>query len=261
VSEGLPIWQQDLATALPIVVPGLAALACCVLLMRQRQGDERIWWQDYTLLQAGGLGMACLLARAGGVSAALAAVPLAYGLEGALHQLALPDWRRRGVALVAVVVALVPTAPLTVMALVPHAAPRAAGPTPTLVAACNVAQGAATLAHAPKGLVLAPLDLGPELLLATPQAVLASGHHRGARGMHAALAAFMAPPAQAVAMLHAERVDTIALCPGGAEVALYARTAPQGLAAALVAGKAPAWAHPLPPASANSALRVWRVTP
>ena len=78
VAEGLPVWKQDWTTALQTVIPPLFALGACVALIRRKVGDERVWWQEYTLLLAGALVIAVLVTRAGAVAGAFAAVPLAW---------------------------------------------------------------------------------------------------------------------------------------------------------------------------------------
>ena len=133
---------------------------------------------------------------------------------------------------------------------------RSTAPQATRVAECDIAHNAAPLAAMGRLHLLAPLDLGPELLLATGDTVLASSHHRGAPAMRRAIDAFTAPLPAAHAIIATERIDVIVLCPGLAEPKLYASVAPQGLAARLLAGAPPPWLAPLPP---MGMLRGWRV--
>ncbi|HWU04539.1 MAG TPA: hypothetical protein VN222_17495 [Novosphingobium sp.] len=264
VAEGLPLWRQDAVTMVAILAPGLVALAACAGLVRASAGEERVWWQEYAALQAGALAVAVLVARAGAVSGALAAVPLAH---------AACRWLRPGKAGVAgrifagvvLACALAPAAPVALWGLVPRRAgvsgavlPVAAAEPAGPVADCHVMAGAQALAALPPGQVLAPLDVGPELLLASRMTVLATGHHRGARAMHDVIAAFMAPPDGARGVIARRKVAYVALCTNLAEVRRYAQLAPGGLAGQLLAGHAPGWLAPVPPAPGSS-LRVWRV--
>jgi len=231
---------------LQIVLPAAFALLACARLIRASAGEERVWWQEYTLLQAGALAVALMVARAGATSAALAAVPLAWQLGQWLAGLRQGRWA----AVPAMLLALVPAAPITLWGFV---APAQSGPR---VPACNIARGSRALAQGPRGLILAPMDMGPELLLHTPDDVLATGHHRGARGMKEAIVAFTSAPEAAHAILRANGVAYVALCPGLGEAEIYAHAAPQGFAADLLAGRAPGWLVPV----SDQGMLVWRVT-
>ncbi|NOW47858.1 hypothetical protein FHW96_004040 [Novosphingobium sp. SG751A] len=253
VAEGLPVWRQDWATALQTVVPPLFALFACVQLIRRSAGEERVWWQEYTLLLGGALGVALLVTRAGAVAGAFAAVPLAW-LVG--------EWlsaarRGRPIAVLGIVAAMVPSAPITVWGMVPHKVSGPAAPSAQRVSACEARRHAAVLNALPQGTILAPLDIGPDLLLGSRDSVLATGHHRGARGMHDVIAAFVAAPDQARGIIRANHIAYVALCPDLGEPQIYAREAPQGLAAQLLAGRVPSWL--VPAAARGDGLQVWRV--
>ncbi|MBB3954397.1 hypothetical protein [Novosphingobium sediminicola] len=253
VAEGLPVWRQDWATALQTVVPPLFALFACAGLIQRSAGEERVWWQEYTLILGGALGVAVLVTRAGAVAGAFSAVPLAW-LVG--------EWlsaARRGqrLAVLGIVAAMVPSAPITVWGMVPHKASSPTTTTAQRVSTCEARRHAAALNTLPQGTILAPLDIGPDLLLGSHDSVLATGHHRGARGMHDAIAAFVAPPDQARAIIRANHIAYVALCPDLGEPQIYAREAPHGLAADLLAGRAPSWLAPV--AADGEGLRIWRV--
>lgn len=253
VAEGLPVWRQDWTTALQTVIPPLFALGACAALIRRNSGEERVWWQEYAFIQAGALAIAVMVARAGAVAGALAAVPLAWLVAEGLCVLRQGrTWDRRWAAGLGILAALMPAAPITLYGLWPHGA--GAAPARPMTA-CDLRRHAAVLAGLPRGTILAPLDIGPDLLLATPDSVLATGHHRGARGMHDAIAAFTGAPDQALAIARANGIAYVALCPDLGEPQIYARAAPHGLAADLLAGRVPGW---LAPVSADGLL-VWRV--
>ena len=267
IAEGLPIWRQDAAMILQTLVPVLAGLwAAWRLALRGNRAMRRLW-RDYALATLAALAVAAMVARAGGAACAFAAVPLALLVN---HWLARA--RARGPALTklaavaGVVLVLAPALPLTLAAALPlgKIVPATRGvssgalavPSASKVSDCHIADNVAPLSALGPVNLLAPLDLGPELLLATPDTVLATSHHRGATAMRAVIDAFTAPEAQAYALVRHKAIAVVALCPGLAEPALYAHVAPHGLAAELLAGHPPAWLTPLP---ASGPMRYWRV--
>jgi hypothetical protein len=257
VPEGLPIWKQDWTTALQIAVPPLAGLLACFALMRVSVGDELVWWREYALLLGGALVIALALARAGAVAGAYAAVPLAWMVQQGLAGLRKGPLLQRLARGLGLVLALMPSAPIALYGLLPAPKLSAAPVLARSVADCRVAQGAAILAQQKRGVVLAPLDLGPDLLLATKHSVMATGHHRGAQAIHDNLLAFISPPDQARQVMRAYGVTYVALCPALATSQNYAAG---GLAQSLISGRAPAWLEPLPSVPGEG-LSVWRVRP
>lgn len=266
VGEGRPIWHQDPATALQIVVPMLIAIAATLRLAGQSQDWLRRWWQDYAVLLGASLVIALLVARAGAVAGALAAVPLGWQLKqwiaATRHQV---RPARRGLALAGILLALLPATPFTLATL---AAPsQARSSSPGLAAApgprassCRIPKAAAVLNALPQGDILAPLDIGPRLLLETRHTVVATGHHRAAPAMRAVIDAFTGTPQAARDMMRARGIDYLAFCPDLAEPGLYSRAAPNGLAAQLRAGQAPRWLDPVAMPTGVD-LKVWRVVP
>jgi hypothetical protein len=113
-------------------------------------------------------------------------------------------------------------------------------------AACEGEVGLSALGRVSPGTVFAPLDLSPNILLFTPNSVVGTSHHRNKAGMGAVIAGFMGSPDAARATLAGVDARYLAYCPGMNELDKYARAAPDGLAAALLAGRAPAWLKALP---------------
>ena len=118
---------------------------------------------------------------------------------------------------------------------------------PSGAGACLRADDIRPLATLPPQTVLAVSNLGPAILRYTPQRVLAGPYHRNVEGNLAAMRAMLAPPAEAEAIMRANKVGIVAFCPGNPETALLVREAVNGLAAALSAGDAPAWLRPVSP--------------
>ena len=264
ISEGLPIWRQDWTTALQIAVPGVFGLCAALRLARAAAPQDRQWWGEYAALLGASLLIAILIARAGAVCGALAAIPLGWQLgqwldrarqEGAAG--------KRVAALAGAMLAILPSAPITLYALVKPVGEARVGPSrpavgSSRVSSCDIPQAGRMLATMPRGNILAPLDIGPELLLATPDTVLASSHHRGARAMREVIDAFTLSPDAAHAIVRRRRIGYLALCPGLGEPAIYAKAAPDGLMAGLLEGRVPVWLAPVEGAR-DGRMLIWRV--
>lgn len=260
VAEGLPIWRQPLAEALQIVVPPVFAIVASLKLVATSRDWLRLWWIDYTILLCAALAIALLVSRAGAVAGALSAVPLGWQINRWLRSVRRQDHAgAKTLALAGLALALLPTLPLTLYGLV---APASAGATPGMessrVSDCRLDQAAPILAKLPKGEILAPLDIGPALLLDTPHGVVATGHHRAGQAMRQVIEAFTGSPETARAVIDRRNIAYIALCPDLNEPATYYRAAPQGFAVRLRDGQAPEWLEPVA-MPAGVGFRLWRV--
>lgn len=260
VDEGLAIWHQLPSKIVQITFPPLFALFALWRIMQAHHGRQRLIWRDYALVLIGAQAVALLVARAAGVSGAFTALPLAWLVQNWLERAhASPPLAKAG-WLLAIVAAVQPSAPVI---LYQQLAPSPALPAQPAVAqsnpvrGCHLDQGARVLAEQPTGLVLTGLDSAPALLLDTHHTMLASAHHRGARAIDALIRIFTAPEDKAHALIRQERVDYLAVCPDATEFHIYARAAPQGLAADLIAGHVPAWLEPL--AGSGGGLQLFKV--
>jgi hypothetical protein len=260
VAEGLPVWRQPLAETLQIVVPPVFAILASIKLAATSRGWLRSWWIDYTVLLCGALAIALLVSRAGAVAGALSAVPLGWQINQWLRSARHRDHAgRKTIALAGLALALVPALPLTLYGLVaPAPAGAAPGESTNRVSDCRLDRAARVLAKLPKGEVLAPLDIGPALLLDTPHGVVATGHHRAGPAMRAVIDAFIGSPETAHGIIARRDIAYVALCPDLNEPATYYRAAPQGFAARLRDDKAPAWLQPVA-MPATVGFRLWRV--
>ncbi|HVR90164.1 MAG TPA: hypothetical protein VHG29_03585 [Novosphingobium sp.] len=258
VLEGMPVWRQDAGTALQTLLPPLIALWSTVKLMGNSQDWLRRWWRDYALLLAAALLLSVLVTRAGAVAGAFAAVPLGWQMREWIvaarrHRVV----RRRVAALAGVGLALLPTLPLTLLGLAMplRAASAVAAPR---VSSCGIAEAAATLRALPQGDILAPLDIGPGLLLETGHSVVATGHHRAGPAIRAVIDSFTGNAAAAHKIIAERGIEYVALCPQLAEPVLYRTAAPDGFAAQLSRGHIPDWLAPIAvPGGVD--LKVWRV--
>ena len=118
----------------------------------------------------------------------------------------------------------------------------------------------AQLAAMPAEKVLVISNLGASVLRHTPHSVLAGPYHRNVDGNLAALKAFIRTPENAREIARANNIGLVAFCPGNAETSFLAKRAPEGLLAALLAGKTPDWME-IVPESRGKPLVLYRVLP
>lgn len=265
VSEGLPIWHQSLDVALQIAVFPLLGIYASYTLSRSTSGKQRQWWSEYTLLLTAAFLIAMLVARAGALAAALAAVPLGWQIRRWLISIqAMKGVLIRAAAMIALILALAPSLPFKIYsALVPDYAQGESADMPAVVAgnrasACDITSSAKLLADLPKGEVYAPLDISPRLLLETPHSVIATGHHRGEKSMVFVIETALGSSEAARAALQKRGTAYVALCPDLNEAMLYAVAEPEGFAAELIAGDAPDWLEPIA-SDIEVGLKAWRV--
>jgi len=258
VAEGLPLWAQPVDTMLQITIPPLIGLLTTLRLARSSSEWLREFWIDYALLLGSALLISVFIARAGAVTGALAAVPLGWQIREwikAARRIARPG--KRVLALAGVALALVPAMPVTLFTI---AAPAQATVLvrSTRTTTCGLQDAAPALSALPRGEILAPLDIGPMLVYATPHSVIATGHHRGSAAMRQTIAAFIGSDEEARALAKQRGTSYVAICPDLGEPALYIERAPNGFAASLVDDEAPQWLEPVPMAD-GIGLRVWKV--
>lgn len=261
VNEGMPIWRQDFAVMVQMLLPPLIGLQAAVRLAR----DERSrFWGEYALLLGGAIAISIAVSRFSGVSSAIAVVPLAWQLRAWAGLI--PRLRSTpGKAALAVAMGLAFMPGLAVQGAGKvyariAAKPQAASGTAMLASnACSMPQSLAALARLPQGTILAPLDVGPHILLVTPHSVVATGHHRASAAMHDVLAAFLGNPETARRTVLRHRVDYVLLCGDLVEAQMYRQRAPHGLAAQLLAGRTVAWLSPVDFGPGAGAMKLWRV--
>jgi len=238
VGEAQPLFGAPLATAIGyagVMVAGIVASA-----WRWRASRD-LRWAALLTLQLATFVLTCWQLRGAYAGAILAAPALAATIVAA---------RRRGS--LALVGAWLGSAgmlyPIAAHAVAPHSAP--AKPAPQ--ADCTSPASLAALARLPRGTILAPLDLGPYALAATPHRVIAAPYHRDNQGNLASYLFFLEPDvAQATA--RAWHVDYVALC----DTSFAELPREPAMAARLRAGHAPGWLQPI--ALDAPGLTIWRV--
>jgi hypothetical protein len=260
VLEGLPVTRQDLPNMVQMVVPPLAGLLVAALCFLGASNGRRERLGLFALVLAGSLAIALLVARFSAVAAAVATVPLGYAIS---------EWLRRASEMKLVARLLV--LPLIMLVLVPgfaagklknHFAPPAADPqgeAPVLGRGCGLPDSLPVLQALPPAKIFAPFEIGPALLRYTGHSVIATNHHRAAPQMGDVIRAYTSDPAKAQRYVRQHQAAYLMVCADLVEARNYAKMAPQGLMARLLAGQPPTWLEPVTlPASAGS-LRLWRV--
>jgi hypothetical protein len=121
---------------------------------------------------------------------------------------------------------------------------------------CQTVSDAASMTQLPKGRVMAPIDLGPALLVATDHLIFAAPYHRNNDGMLAMLRVMLAPLPDAHQILRDRRVDYLVTC--SAPDRDLVKLAPDGLAARLGRGETPDFLDRLD-LDPTHRISVWRV--
>ena len=255
VPEGVPLWHlsSDL-TLLWGLFPwiGLAgALVACM-----RPSARRAEAFDYAVLLAMATAIGLFVTRAGAF-ANLLAIPGAVTLM--LIVIArTQNWpmMARVIGRAGAILLLCPDgAGIAAMLVSPHA-PVARAPAVKSDPRCGLVDTLKPLDRLPSTTIIAPLDLGPSLLLGTQQAALTGPYHRNPSALEDVLRFFTAGNAHAIALRR--RAGYVAFCTSDGEMAAMAKFAPNGLAAALLHDRPPAWLTPLSlPGTAG--LRLYRI--
>jgi len=258
VGEGMPIWQQSPALALQIVVPPIVGLLAALKLAAKSSDWLREWWYDYALLLGAALLVALFVARAGAVAGALAAIPLGWQISQWIRQarnMRRPG--RRALALAGTALALMPAMPLTILALAmpANASLNAKHPSQS---SCAIQAASGALRVLPKGEIIAPIDIGPQLLYGTDHSVVATSHHRGSAAMRVVIDLFTGTEEAAHKTAIARGSDYLVLCPDLAEPYNYRTVAPEGFMAQLNRGEVPEWLEPVP-IPVEGSMKIWRI--
>ncbi len=120
---------------------------------------------------------------------------------------------------------------------------------------CRSNAAIAPLAHLPKGLVVADVDLGPHLVALTDLDVLAAPYHRLDKAILEADLILRAEPQEAERRLKAVGARYVITCDGRGST-----TPPGALQSLLFAGKPPSYLEPVP-LGAPTPYKVWRIKP
>lgn len=219
----------------------LAALALGLVQCLRCKGDERWRWIAATAVQTVFTLIAFWELRGSAGANAIAAALFPAALAASLPPRGTAPFGLHRAALIALLV----VNPVSLLALGSGAA-RILAHEPRFITSgdagtCQQPGDYAPLASLPSGRVLAFIDAGPFILMQSNDAVFGAPYHRNQAGNLVTLDAFLAAPADAARQIAAHAVDYVAFCPGSPERYQYARVAPDGLAAVLAKGEAPAF--------------------
>lgn len=219
---------EDPGSAWAVLVPGLVALGHAVVRWRVAGWGTGRWFR-LTLVMAVAYGVALFQFRGASVATALSVAVLGVLFAGVRDRLA--AWPMLGRVGVMLVVALVVSGlgPLLVGVALDDEQDSTAG---------GVDCGTATAGLEIEGLVLAPIDLGPDLLVGTDAGVLAAPYHRNNAGNRLAWDLLLGAPEDAEFSQHG--IDWVVTCEGMNENDIFLARSPSGLMAALLAGNPPA---------------------
>lgn len=257
VLEGQPAWRQD-SLAISAMLQALVAVAATVHLWRKGPPGDRGWWRDHLLLLLLSIAGAMLVWRSMAFVAVFATVPLAWLADRMILRIhGAPDMKRRLATAAALIVALMPNIPVSA---VEKAIATAKGDAPKedTQSTCALERHADKLAALPPQTIFAIFDVGPTLLERTPHAVVATSHHRANLAMRDVIRAFLSPEEQARTIVQGHKATLLVICSDIDEPRIYARAAPGGLMADLLAGRVPGWLERVD-LGTPSALRIYRV--
>ncbi|TIX49015.1 hypothetical protein [Alteraurantiacibacter aquimixticola] len=259
ITEGLPIWRQPLSVA--------AVLAWTLALVLVGWHRLRLGKSEAEVRPLDTLGLIAVLAclysfmlMREGVFAQWLAIPFAASL--------LAEYLPKARALTSPLPRIAATlacfglaTPMFVSALLKPLDPvfasdtmRAGMDAPIDLRGCDLSQ----LALLEKGLVLAPLDIGPAILGQTPHNIVMASYHRNAEEMHDVLAFYTGSMEQGRALADKMQPDYVVACASKADLALYRTAAPDNMANLLVSGEVPDWLEPVE-GFAEGPLSVYRV--
>ncbi|WP_336985386.1 hypothetical protein [Altererythrobacter aquiaggeris] len=259
IAEGRPLWEQDPWRAIPVFLQILVAFVASITLALRSHDWLRSWWTEYTLLFAAAILLSLFVWRSAAFAAVLGAVPLGWLASGLLHRFRIAQGAGQKITLtLAILMVFVPSAPFNLAAKlmpgqthVPALSAEASG--------CAIRQQARRLDRLRPATIFAPFDVGPALLVGSGHSVVATSHHRAEAAMHDVIKAFTSPADGARAIIGKYDADYVVMCTDLAEPALFASANPDGLAADLLADRAPAWLQPVFIPAGSATFKVWKV--
>jgi hypothetical protein len=262
VKEGLPVWYQDPLAAMTLLTPLAVALIAFLFAYRFVEAADRPIFRQlgFFLIYASILSL--LVFRTVSVATAFTIVPVACCLKALVHRYRIEPIITRRLGLVAIGLILMIPGPIAANLAQPFAgSSRAVTKGESLRVAdqkkCESAASVKALSGLPTGNIVAPFDLGPTILLTTKHKVLASSHHRNARGMRDQIDILRLPPDQARPIMIRHNIAYLVVCLDEGELKNYVRKSPAGLWAQIDADNAPNWLEYQ--GTMGKGLKVWRV--
>lgn len=257
IQEGRPLFllHPDAGAMLGWMV-ALYLLALATQLRKRLNEDNARGWLVAFILAGVMLAIALVMYRVALLAQLLMTPLLAAMLYDTLRTVSRFDnslLRVFGTA--AAIVVLSPTAgSLAGKALMARGGTEVIGSSEVIAGDCDISR----LSVLPNGRVLSSIDSGPVIMLKTPHAVAAAPYHRNEAALRNAIASFTSPVEEARALIASNNSDYLVICRNTPDISLYASAGPDSLAAALLAGRTPAWLEPIT-GFESGAMRVWRI--
>jgi len=250
VTEAWPLWffwAKKPATVVAMGVPVLLALLTA-LVAGARSGGEarRRWLITGALIAVGALGgifwQVRIFTSVTPIAMAALCLPVAAAAESLTRAFS-PLTRALTAAAICLAVSPIGLglfAPASATGAATEEADAAGGTGKKLeVGECRKPEVLSRLTGFAPARVAASFDFGPYLLAYTPLSVFSGPYHRDNHGNRIVIDAFLADAGAAEQILRQAGADLVLWCP--AETAAFAKRAPNGLAAMLSRGEAPAW--------------------
>jgi hypothetical protein len=259
INEGLPVWHQDMATAVTLMAPLVVALAALALAWRFTDAQHRpmLAILGFFLIYASLI--STLVFRTISAATLFTIIPIALCLAAALRRYMTEPVMARRLLLVAASLFLL-TSGMVTGALVSAMQPKPDKKESKRLAAgddCESMKSISALAKLPAGNIIAPFDIGPAILMSSKHKVLASSHHRNAQGMRDQIDIFRLPANDARKIIDRHQISYIVACDAEAEMVYYAERNPSGLWASIAKDAAPDWLSYR--GQYGKGLRVWDV--
>jgi hypothetical protein len=255
VREARPLWlvlMRAPTEIIPHVGPLLLGIAAIVWAIRATSGATRWQW-----IALGALALVGTLASIWQVRALTSVLPIAlvggvWAVVQAMHRFETEKMPWAAVKPASVAVLFCVQIWQGVVQAMPQSLPARAEMSDESAIAADTCFDAASYAPlralpatqvlGPIDKVLGPIDLGPYILVYTPHTIVAAPYHRDNDGNRLFIETMLASPGNARALAEKSQAGILAFCPFAREITLlYAKLAPDGLAAALLRGQPPAW--------------------
>jgi hypothetical protein len=263
VPEGRPVWEQDASSAAMTIGLPLVGLYGTWRAWRTARGEAKLRWAMLLALVTASFGIAVMVNRAGATANALA-IPGAAALLLALLQRAraMPTFAPRLFATVAALFIVSPGQAAAIALMIANVRPSASDRTsPPHRPSCERVGDVRVIGRLPAGIVFAPIDIAPDIIVTTHHRSIAGGYHRAPQALATVLEAFTGSTQQAHRIIVSSGADYLAACPGLNETEIYRRDYPNGLWARLERGERFDWLQPIATGTPALAWRVIRPLP
>jgi hypothetical protein len=260
INEGLPVWHQDFASAASMLAGPICGILALAYLWKPLSGEARIHSRIAAFFLIYTFVLALLVFRTVSVTSAYAIPPTAMLIITLFSRYRSCQSPLRRVGMVALMLALFVPGTFTnkLVHVVKPATKKEAVQRDALPAKpCRSAVSVGALSALKDARIVSSFDMGPMILLTTPNEVLASSHHRNEAAMHDNIEIFRSKPDFAKTIISRRGITHIAVCADNAEMEGYVKTDPDGLWGNLKQGKTPSWLEAMP--DEGDGIKLWKV--